>query len=271
MEYQNYKDKGITQKYKDIKFTKIVADDFDVEMDNVEHRPVRDPHINKMFHGYSGVYNPITVAFNKEDNKYHIVDGQHRWFNLKKQISMGIKKQPYRLHCIVLYWEDTMNKLDLSRTKDKKIANEVSFCANEGNERTCVIERIYQVWKMAQKYVILQGGMKGKKLPYGVVEHIITNWKGYEKLSDNTVKQYISYGQRLHENNLFNNALYERWTIPRIIEELDIMSGKIKVKTYPITIQVSKKELMINEDVKKLRFNYIYWDKILTEKILDRG
>lgn len=269
-EYKDFKKTGITAKLKNIKFSKIVADDFDPNEYNVEHRPVRDSHINKMFHSYSGVDNPITVALNKREKMYHIVDGQHRWFNLKRLISFGHKKQPYRLPALVLYHEETNKKLDISTPEDKEIANEVSFCSNEGSERTCVIDRIYQVWKMARKYALSKGyeESKGGKLPNGTTEFVSNNWKGYEKLSNKVIENYISYGKRLFINGLFKKALAERWTIPRIIQELDIIDGKIKIKTYPITIYVSNKELTEDQDVKKLRYNYIHWDKHLLNQII---
>jgi hypothetical protein len=268
-EYKDFKNLGIEGKLKNVKFSRIVSDEFNLDGENVNHRPVREPHINKIFHSYSGVDVPITVALNSEDNKYHIVDGNHRWFNLKKLISLGHKKQPFRLPCMVLFDEETQKKLDISISKERERANEVSFCSNEGNERTCIIDRINQVWRMARKYALSKGyeESKGGKLPDGTTKYVSDNWKGYEKISERVIEKYISYGKRLYINGLLDKAIYERWVESRIIDELDIISGKIKIKTYPITIHVSKKELADDENVKKLRYNYIHWDKHLLNQI----
>jgi hypothetical protein len=267
MEYKDFKKPLVVGKLKNVKFSRIVADEFNVESDeSVEHRPARDQHIDKIYHSYSGVDVPITIALNSRDNKYHLVDGQHRWFNIKKLIRNGLKEEPYRMPCIVLYWEGTNKKLDISISKNRDIAKDVSFCANEGNERTCVIDKINHVWKIAQKYVD-KNGMNGKKLPDGIIDYVLSQWRGYEKLSERVIRNYISYGRNLYENKLLTKASYERWKIQRIIDELDIASGKIKTPTYPITIFVSKKELQNDKDIKKLRFNYIHWDKHLIEQI----
>lgn len=271
IEYTDFKKPVITSKIKNVKFSRIVADEFSVNKENTEHRPVRDSHVNKIFHSYNGVDNPITVALNKEDNKYHIVDGQHRWFNLKKLISLGHKKQPYRLPCLVLYHEDTGKKLDISIPENRELANDTSFCANEGNERTCVIDQINQVWIIARKYALTKGYKEsiGGKLPDGTIEYVSDNWKGYEKLKFDVIKNYISFGKRLYLNGLLDKAIYERWMIPRIIQELDIASGKVKIKTYEIKIKVSHKEFADknNEDINKLKNNYIHWDKHILSQL----
>jgi hypothetical protein len=268
-EYKDFKNLGIEGKIKNVKFSRIVADEFSSDGENVNHRPVRDPHVNKIFHSYSGVDVPITVALNREDKMYHIVDGNHRWFNLKRLISLGHKKQPFRLPCLVVYDEETQKKLDISIPKDRERTNEISFCSNEGNERTCIIDKINQVWRMAKKYLLLKEyDLKGgKKLPDGTSKYVSDNWKGYEKMSLRNIEKYILFAKRLYINGLLEKAINERWVESRIIQELDIISGRIKIKTYPITIHVSKKELSDDENIKKLSYNYIHWDKHLLRKL----
>ncbi len=264
-EYNDFKDKGITSKIKNVRWKKIIVEEFDPDSDNAEHRPIREAHINKIVSSYNGVDVPITVIWNSKTKKYHVVDGQHRWFAIKKLISMGVKKQPKRYPCLVLYYADTDEKLDINNAKDVKLSNEVSFCANEGSERTCIIDKIYQVWKIGKQYM-LDNGYKSKlktgkgKLPYGIVKYISKKWMGYEKLSSNVITNYLSYGGRIYRHNLWNKALTERWVESRIIEELDIAEGNMKKKTYPITIRVSDKALLENEGVVKLKNNYLYWD-----------
>lgn len=272
-EYKDFKKPVIIGKPKNVKFLRIKSDEFKPDGENVNHRPVRDPHVNKIFHSYSGVDTPIVVALNREDNMYHIVDGNHRWFNLKRLISLGHKKQPYRLLCNVLYWEGTNKKLDISIPENKELAKDTSFCNNEGNERTCVIDKINQVWKIASKYITSKSYKESKRdqLPDGTIEYVLNNWKGYEKLTEQVIRNYVSYGKRLYKNNLLEKAMIERWTIPRIVQELDIISGKVKIKTYPITIYVSKKDLADNEEIKKLRYNYIHWDKHLLNQAIKRS
>jgi hypothetical protein len=146
-EYSKFCDINITSERKDIRMKNIVMDKFEVGLHNIDHRPLRKSHVKKIISAYNGVDVPISVAFSSIDNKFHVVDGQHRLDAVNIMIANGQKDKLIRYPCLILRRKDTGKRIDIANQADINLVHKVSYCSNEGSERTCVIDTIIEYGK----------------------------------------------------------------------------------------------------------------------------
>lgn len=254
-EYSEFCDINTTTKTKNIRMKNIVMDKFEVGIHNIDHRPVRESHVKKIISSYNGVDVPIIVAYSSKDGKYHVVDGQHRLVAVQRMIKNGQKEKMLRYPCLVLLRKYNGEIIDIANCDDANLVHKVSFSANEGSERTCVIDTIYRVWQIGQQYLF------ETKRKQGMYDYIIENLHSSRKYSQNTLEIYYNLADKLYNVRKDGLFLYEaldgRWDLPKI---KDMLKSPKALKLYILKIPLSNKDVFDNIDP-KLKRNYLHWNK----------
>lgn len=259
----NREDLGVKGEYYDIPFRKIVRDKFELGTNNVEHRPLRYNHVKDLRVVYTGIDDAIIVAYSSEDKMYHIVDGQHRYERIVEQIEdYETMEEPETLFCQLIVWRDTEKRLDIAKSKNREIANKVSFGQNSGLERICGADIIYRVWALEQQY-------KSKERNEGKYAYIARHMRSRKEYSEGKLRTYSSIGNRLFDllpkGELLLKAVRERWNI----RKCESMIKDPEVTTmYEIKIKIYDKELAekINAN-KTIKGDSSFWTDILNERL----
>lgn len=181
----------------------------------IEHRPVRQPHVNKLKASYTGDYIKPKVVYSSEDEYYHVVQGQHLIEAIRQLINEQKIKSMIEMKCDVIKRKSTNMIMDEQNFDDKKLCFQYSYRVTDSQERNCISDTIWMIIQLADEYEEKTGKT------HGVIEYIYENQYGYRKLTESTIKIYKGYGNRLKELNLMEKAQKERWGEPIIKAEIE--------------------------------------------------
>lgn len=201
---------------KTISIDKIKNDGYDI---GVNHRPIRDPHVNKIKSTFIGDHITIKAVFDSRDGCYHIIQGQHVF-----TASIQLMSNKGDILCGIIKNKLNGVYLDAGNKEDRDICFEYSYRMTEGQERNCMADKICMVVELSDKYKEESG------YTHGVVDYVCNHQYGFQKLSEGTIKQYLSYGNALKKHNLLIYAQKERWDEKMIKSRIE--EYKLKKKTY---------------------------------------
>lgn len=249
----------VTTKYIKIPIKKIDNDvDFlDIGvMINIDHRPLRTHHVNKIKRNFNGVINPITVMQHTKKGKYLIVDHQHLFKAVTELMEEGKIPKLKKIPCLVLCDADG-NRLYTEYEEHRKLANQISFCSNDGQERTCVGDTIYQICMMVNNY------REENNKHQGAYEYVQENGYFSQAYSKETIKKYYSVGKSIGELDMWGEVLLERSkfaTFQLIQEEISKRKkSPSKSKLYKVTLEMNGSEANY---FKKMPVNVGLWKNV---------
>jgi len=216
----------------DIPTNKLRADGYSI---GVNHRPIREGHVKRLVSVCIGDEENIRVVFDSRDHLYHIIDGQHIFTAYKQSNQLN------NISCEVAKYKNTGIMLDASNENDRAACREYGFRRNVAQEKCCFADKIYMVMDLRSKYIRDTGKI------HGSIDYIFKNQYGYDKMSETTIKKYVSYGEFLIKNNLMETAQKEKWVKERI--ESESKKYKMADNEYErISYRVNKKRGKIWKD-----------------------
>lgn len=263
-EYNTQKILGLDYIFKRIPLKDIVIDNSDISPDKspLNSRPLSESNVMRKNASYVGFDTPLVVALSSKDNKYHIVDGQHRLEN-KVRILKSKKKDTFKYGCQIVT-DVHKRKLDPENAKDKKILSKISFSLNEGNISNHFLDKIRRVTVVGWNYYIKE------KRKIGLYDYISKHIGTYEKIPQRTLEACWSMGNFLYNNDLWSIAISgdkssnnKPWSAGRIREEMRYMKSTDNSKNTYLRIYAPK---WVIDELKDERNNERFWISVATRK-----
>jgi hypothetical protein len=240
---------------KNILFNKIHIAEFEPVITNLNHRPIRRPHVNKIKANFTGKLNRIDIIYDKIRNIYFVVNGQHLFLAVTELINEDKHEKIIRYPCNILLRKSTGKKLLVENSEDRKLSNRYSYRTNDGQERTCYIDTVKMIFDLGVEY------LKKNHSSRGVYKYIFENQYGNKEYKRDNIKIMWNQGQNLLKMGLLKKALEERWVSEKIKVELGIAK---KSKVCYAKIKIFKKN---QKDVNSHKDDVLFWERLL---ILDK-
>lgn len=220
--YNTLKDLDIGFKEINIPIVKITTDGY---KRGVNHRPIRQPHVNKIKASFTGDIEKPKVVYSSLDECYHILQRQHLIEAVKQLINEGRIAPIDVIRCDLIIRKSTGQQLDESKPEDRSLCFEYSYRVTDSQERNCSADTIRMVLELADRYKRETGKTRG------VLNYIHEHQYGYKILDKGYIGTLKSYGDRLRENNLMEVALKEKWVeaqIKAVLDNYKLRSGNMK-------------------------------------------